>query len=29
VLTVAASGAQAAEALAKVTELVTDGFGEL
>ena len=29
VLTVAASGAQAAEALAKVTKLVTDGFGEL
>lgn len=29
VLTVAASGAQAAEALAKVTELVADGFGEL
>lgn len=29
VLTVAASGAQAAEALAKVTELVTEGFGEL
>ena len=29
VLTIAASGAQAAEALAKVTELVADGFGEL
>ena len=29
VLTVAASGAQAAEALAKVTELMADGFGEL
>jgi dihydroxyacetone kinase phosphotransfer subunit len=29
VLTVTASGAQAAEALAKVTELVADGFGEL
>lgn len=29
VLTVAASGAQATEALAKVTELVTEGFGEL
>lgn len=28
VLTVAASGAQAAEALAKVSELVNDGFGE-
>jgi dihydroxyacetone kinase phosphotransfer subunit len=29
VLTVAASGAQAAEALARVTELVTEGFGEV
>jgi dihydroxyacetone kinase phosphotransfer subunit len=29
VLTVAASGAQSAEALARVTELVNDGFGEL
>lgn len=29
VLTVVASGAQAAEALAKVTELVTEGFGEV
>ena len=29
VLTVTASGAQAAEALAKVTELMADGFGEL
>jgi dihydroxyacetone kinase phosphotransfer subunit len=29
VLTVAASGVQAAEALARVTELVTEGFGEV